>query len=90
MEPMEQSSSGRTWYIVGAIVVIAVLALWFFSSSRSQAPSAPSSAIEGSQGSPLSSGNTVADISADLNQAADGSALLEQDAAASASAIQGF
>ncbi len=87
---MEQSSSGRTWYVVGAIVVIAVLALWFFSSSRSQAPSTPSSAIDQTQESPLSGGNTVADISADLNSAADGSALLDQDAAASASAIQGF
>ena len=90
MEPIEQSSSGRIWYVVGAIVVIAVLALWFFSSTPSQAPGTSSSALQETQESPLSGGNSIADISADLNQAADGSALLDQDAAASASAIQDF
>lgn len=68
------------WYIIGAVIIIA-LAFWYFSASPAQAPTA---------GTQTQSDNTVAAISADLNQTSDGSAELDQAAAASAQSVQGF
>ena len=77
------------WYIVGAVVVIAVLALWYFSSMKSQTEGTPSTA-ETAQTVPLSSGDTTADISSDINQLPDDSAGLNQEQAASIQAVSGF
>ena len=86
---MNQSSSNTTWYIVGAVVVIAAFALWYYSA---QTPSADmqNSAVEQTQALPLSSGNTTADISTDLTQTLNSSAELDQEVAASIQAVQGF
>lgn len=96
MEPMEPDSSTNMWYIVGAVVVIATLGLWYYS-TLSPAADMPSQTIgmqapaaDSAQTTSLSSGNSVADISADLNQTSDGSAELSQAAAASVQDIQGF
>ena len=86
---MERGSSNTTWYVVGAVVVIAVLAIWYYL-ARSPAASTQPSAVEQVQTQPLSSGNTTLDISADLDQMSDDAALLDQDAAASASAVSDF
>lgn len=67
------------WYIIGAVVIIA-LAFWYFSASPAQAPTA----------STQTQSDTVAAISADLNQTSDGSAELNQAAAASAQTVAGF
>ena len=90
MDYQTNQNSGATWYIVGVVVVIAVLALWYFYPAQTQNAGTESSAVEQVQTQPLSSGNTTADISADLNQTTNGSALLDQDAAASAAAVSSF
>lgn len=97
MEPMEQSSLHNVWYIAGAIVVIAALGLWYYSSLSPAADmSSQTVGTETQTVSPaqqvtsLSSGNSVEDISADLTQTSDGSAELSQAAAASVQDIQGF
>lgn len=96
MAPMEQDSSTNMWYLVGAVVVIAALGLWYYS-TLSPAADMPSQTIgtqapatDSAQTTSLSSGNSVADISADLSQTSDGSAELGQAAAASVQDIQGF
>ncbi len=96
MEPMDQGSSTNMWYLVGAVVVIAALGLWYYS-TLSPAVNMPSQTIgtqapatDSAQTTSLSSGNSVADISADLSQTSDGSAELSQAAAASVQDIQGF
>ncbi len=96
MEPMDQDSSMNVWYIAGAVVVIAVLGLWYYSTLTpaadmpSQTIGTPASVTDPAQTAALSSGNSVEDISADLTQTSDGSAELNQAAAASVQAIQGF
>lgn len=88
MQPMEQQgSSMKLWYIVVALVVIA-LAAWYFYGSKT--PAADTSAVEQTQIPALTGGDTTADISTDLSQMPDTSAALDADAAASASAIQGL
>lgn len=94
---IDQSSSSNMWYIAGAVIVIAVLALWYYStqtpSVNTQSPivvGTETSAVDVAQTAPLSSGNSVADILTDLNQTLDGSAELSQAAASSAEAVQGF
>ena len=73
---MDQTNpSNRTWYIVGAVVVIAVLALWYYS-TQSPGIETPS--------------DTTADLSDELEQIPEDSAALDADAAASAAALQGF
>ncbi|MCX6786642.1 MAG: hypothetical protein NTU85_02405 [Candidatus Kaiserbacteria bacterium] len=79
-QQMDQGLSSKMWYIIGAVVVIA-LAFWYFSASPVKAPTANTQ---------TPSDNTTAAISADLNQTSDGSAELDQAAAASAQAVQGF
>lgn len=89
---MNQESSGKTWYVVILVAIIAVFALWYFSGNQAFAPTVEtqSSALEQTQVPPLSNGNTTADISADISQTPDTSAALNQDAAASVQAVQGF
>lgn len=94
MEPVDQGSSMNVWYLVGAVAVVAALGLWYYSTllpvtdMPSQTIGVQTSAIDSAQ--TLSSGNSVADISADLNQIPDISAELNQAAAGSAQAVQGF
>lgn len=87
-----QSSPNTTPYIVGVVVVIAALALWYFYSTQTspintEAPTATTqtSPTDQAQTPAATTGNTTADISTDLNQAPDSSAALDADAAASAS-----
>lgn len=94
MESMEQSSSMAMWYVVGGIAVIAALGLWYYSTLM---PVADMSSQTMNEQTPVtnpaqtpSSGNSVADISADLNQIPDISAELNQAAAISAQEVQGF
>ena len=68
------------WYIIGAVVVIAALAFWYFSTTR-----APSTT-----GTETSGDTTTAAISAELNQISDDSGTLEQDSSASAAAVGSF
>jgi hypothetical protein len=78
---MDQTTNSNTmWYIIGAVVIIA-LAFWYFSASPAQAPTAST---------PAASNTTAAAISAELNQTSDGSAALNQDAAVSAQTVAGF
>jgi len=86
----QDNSSSKKWYIIIAVVII-VLAFWYFYGNQipSLTDTSPT-AIEQTQIPPLSGGNTVADISADFNQTPDTSSLLDQSAAASAQAVQGF
>lgn len=79
---MDQNSSSKIWYIVGAIVIIA-FATWYFYEPRTPIDSTESTAV-------LSGGDTTADISADLDQITDDSSALDQDASASAEAVSGF
>ncbi len=76
----------KTWHIIGILVVI-VLALWYVFGQQAPADMG-SSALE--QASALSSGDTTADISADLNGALDTSAALDADESASAAAAAGL
>ena len=94
-QPIKQNSSSATGYIIGLILVIGIVAcaFWYFSAKQSPAVNVeqPSAVVEQpAQTSPLSSGNTTADISSDLNQTPDVSAELDQAAAASAQAVQLF
>ncbi|MFA6279052.1 MAG: hypothetical protein WCS97_02870 [Candidatus Paceibacterota bacterium] len=79
-QPIDQNSSNKMLYVVGIVIIIA-LAFWYFSSSPVQAPTSNTQAT---------SDNTTAAISAELSQTSDGSAELDQAAAASAQAVQGF
>ncbi len=77
----------KTWYIIAAVVIVALLGYWYFGSTSSQSPT---SAVEQAQLPGLTAGNTTADISTDLNQTPDPSAALNADAAASAQAVSGL
>ncbi len=94
MGPVDQGSSMSMWYIVGTVAIVVALGLWYYS-TLSPITDMPSQTI-GEQTSvtdltqTLSGGNSVADISADLNQTPDVSAELNQAAAGSAQAVQGF
>ena len=74
------NSSNTMWYIIGAVVIIA-LAFWYFSASPVPSPTASTQ---------TTSDNTATAITAELNQTSDGSAVLNQDAAASAQVVSGF
>lgn len=90
MQTMNQASSNKMWYIIGAIVVvIAALAIWYFS-MQSPSTGTQASAVQQNQAPALSSGNTTADIQADLSQTPNDSAALNQDAAASNQDIKNF
>ena len=84
------NSAGKTWYAVGVIVVaIAAIALWYYYSTTLQTADTRSTAGQ-TQPSPVSSGNTTADISANISQLPDDSAGLSQDVTASVQAVSGF
>lgn len=89
-QPVNQGSVHKMWYVVGAIIVIVALAYWYARSGQPQGTGAQSTAAGEMQIAPLSSGNTTAAISADLNQTPDDSAALNQAASASAQAVSGF
>ena len=80
----------KTWYSVVILVIIAAGMLWYFSTKQAPTTGNESTAVEQTQIPPLSSGNTTADISADLSQVPDTSAALDQAAAASAQVVSGF
>lgn len=88
------SSSNTVWYVIGAVVVVAVLALLYFYEIKDpiatddQAPVAEQQ--EQAAAPALTSGNTTSDISADINQTPDTSSELEAETAASAAVIQGL
>ncbi len=77
----------KTWHIIGIVVVVA-LALWYVFGQQAPAANTGDSALE--QASALSSGNTTADIAADLAGTPDTSAALDADSSASAAAVQGL
>ena len=79
----------KTWYIIGAIVIIA-LGLWYFYAKPAPTAAPQTSAVEQAQTPGVTAGNTTADISADLAQVPDTSAALTADASASAQAVSGF
>lgn len=85
---MRQNSTMWVWVIL-AVAVVAALALWYFFPKQATAPTS-GTAADLSQSAALSSGNTTADISADLNQTLDDAAALDAAAAASAQDVSGF
>lgn len=90
MDDIQNADQGshKVWYVVGVIVI---LALWYFYGMK-KAPVMESvpSVVEQVQVAPPTVGNTTTDISTDLDQIVDTSAVLDQDAAASAQAVQGL
>ena len=93
--PMEQTSSNTMWYIIIALIVatVAGCSFWYYTAQAPSVDTQTSSMgvdVLQTQDAPLSAGNSITDILADLNQTLDGSAELSQAAAASASDVQGF
>lgn len=90
-----QDSSMKVWYLIAAVVIIA-LGFWYFYGTRAPISGVQPATTEQTQSqtqtqSPsLSTGDTTADISADLEQTVDNGAALDQDAAASIQEVQGF
>ncbi len=93
IQPMDQNmnegSSYVMWYIVGAVIVIAALAFWYYS-SQSTMTNIQNTVVDQTQTESLTTSNSVVDIMADLNQTLDSSAELNQAAAASAQDVQAF
>ena len=90
MDDIQNAGQGshKVWYVVGIIVIIA---LWYFYGMKKAPVTEPtSSVVEQVQVTPPTAGNTTTDISTDLDQIVDTSAVLDQDAAASAQAVQGL
>lgn len=90
-----QSSSHALGYLVGAVVIVVVAgALWYAYSTRTEpaldteTPTATEQTQSAETQSPVS-GNSTADISADLDQI-DSSSALDAEAAASADSVSGF
>ena len=73
---MDQNSPTTVWYIIGAVVIIAALGFWYYSTQMSPSDTE------------ILNDSATADISAELDQIPDDSGALEQDAAAAA--IQAF
>ncbi len=73
---MEQGSSKKLWYVAVAVILIA-FALWYYLGR-------PSSST------PAIGDTTAAAITSEFGQISDDSAALDQDAAVSAEAVQGF
>ncbi len=91
MMPIKEPASMKPWYIGGAAAVVVLAALgWYYFGSQAPVASTQPSAAETTQAAPLTSGNTTADIQTDLNNTPNDSVMLNQDAAASAKAIQSF
>jgi hypothetical protein len=76
--PAEQTSNASLWYIVGGVAILSALGLWYFSS---QTPAEEMPAV--------SDDTSAAAINAEIEQLPDDSEL-DQDAAASAQAVQSF
>lgn len=90
MDQSTNQNSGGIWYLVG-LIVIAGLALWYFYGNQmSWGPASEQSPTAAEALPPISSGNTTADISSDLEQTANAAAALDQDAAASAQDVSSF
>jgi hypothetical protein len=88
-DQMNEEASNNVWYLICIFIVI-VLAGWYLYGRNAPTVNTESAATEQTQVTPLSSGNTTADITNDLNQTPDSSAALDQSAAASAQSVQGF
>lgn len=73
------------WYIVGAIVVIA-LGFWYFYGNKAPTPGAQPTAVSQTQ----TADNTTAAIANDLNAVPDVGAGLTADQAVSAQTVSGF
>lgn len=88
--PPQSSSRAALYVVVGVVAVIAAAAVWYLSSLPQTQPAAPiPTATEQTQPAQSpASGNTTADISADLNQIPDSSAELGADAAAVSGDLQ--
>ena len=86
----DSSSTAWMWYVIGGVVVIGAVALGYFYSSQISTMSTQSPVAEQAQTVPVATGNTPEEISADFNMIPDDSAALDQAAAASAQAVQGF
>lgn len=80
----QDSSSGKAWYIV-AIIVIVALGVWYYYGKQASSVGTESPAT-----AQMPAANTTEDISADLSQIPDVSADLDTDAAAAAQAVQGL
>jgi len=92
MDPqtINSDSSGKTAYIVGAVIIVLALGLWYYYSAQSPLLDTFETSPTAQEQAPLTSGDTTADISADLNQLPDDTATLNQNAAASAEAVESF
>lgn len=91
MDPMVQHSSHKTWYVVGAVVLIVIAgALWYLYGNQAMPAPAQNTAATEQTNDGLSAGNTTADILSDLSQTVDDATGLDQAAASSATAVQGF
>lgn len=87
-QTLNQNSSNKILYSVGAIIVIALVA-WYLTSK--QPVTSPKTTVDEQASTPsLTSGDTTVDIMMELNMTPDNSATIDQDAAATASAIQGL
>lgn len=80
MDSQQTMDKKMMWYIVAALVVVALI-FWYVSGTQQPTPAT---------GTPTASTNSTAAIAADLNQTSDGSVALSQDGAASAQAVAGF
>jgi len=89
--------SHTTLYIIGFIAVIVALGLWYMSLMRSDTllteesgQSDTTMQQKESETAPLSSGNTVTEISADLELSPNETGDLESDSSASAESVNSF
>lgn len=92
-QTVDQGSTNKTLYIIVAIMAVAIVAFgfWYLYAEQTRGNEIQSSSIvEQTQNIPQTGGNTISDISDDLNQILDDSAALDQDAALSAQAVSGF
>ena len=80
------------YLIAAAAIALAVLAAWYFTAPAATAPSegTPVSAVESTNMPPVSSGDSVSDIQADLNQTPNDSAAMVQDQQSLDQSIQGI
>lgn len=74
MGPENRSGSPALWYVLGALVLAAILAFWYYGQSGTQNPE----------------DNTAAAISAEFEKGADAGAALDQDAAAAEAELGTF
>lgn len=102
--PMNPEPSHKMWYIGGAVLVIVLAAFgsWYVMQQPQALPAptattvvenkVPVVADEVQQAQTVlgTTGTSVADITADLNQTADSAAALQAEKAASAKAVSGF